>query len=97
MPLLKKDITLSDCLNNIFVYKFVVEYNIISMHLEDKLTFLQGCLEEKSPKLIGKIPGDCDISGNDVLKTCYYHMKSLDESIQQDSFKILIKKNKEEL
>lgn len=65
---------------------------IISMHLEERLSMVRNCLEEGGSILFKSITSYRNPTDNSMLKTCFYHMKSLNESIQHDRGHFLLKK-----
>lgn len=62
------------------------------MHLEDKLTLVKNCLDEGSSILFKNITSNRNPSDSSLLKTCFYHIKSLNESIQQENTHIVVMK-----
>ena len=62
------------------------------MHLEDKLTLVKNCLDEGNSILFKSITSNRNPSESSLLKTCFYHIKSLNESIQQEKAHIVVTK-----
>lgn len=55
----------------------LIEYIISIMHLEERLAVVKGCLEEGGSILFKNINSNRNPSDSNLLKTCYYHIKSL--------------------
>lgn len=62
------------------------------MHLEDKLTLVKNCLTEGNSILFKSITSNRNPSDSSLLKTCFYHIKSLNESIQHEKSHIVVTK-----
>jgi len=59
------------------------------INLEDKLTFLKNCLEDNNSHLPGTSPTKIHPNNKDVLRTCYYHINSLNDSLTHDDCKVI--------
>lgn len=83
---------LSTLINNYPLWVSLNGIIIISMHLEDRLSMVRNCLEEGGSVLFKSITSNRNPTDNSMLKTCFYHIKSLNESIQHDRGHFLLKK-----
>lgn len=63
------------------------------MHLEDRLAIVRGCLEEDKSILFRSITSNRNPADSSLLKTCFYHMKSLNETIQHEPNSLIKKEN----